>query len=221
MSKPCEGIRLAPMKGIQLVKAQPPVDKKGRYVPPSARKDLPPEAKTLTAEELGSAELFPTLKTGASWSQIRTRLALPVQDFKGTLQQRLEREKRELEQGIQEELETDPRQMTEAKLAKDGWVTRKLPTDPTEHSDFMDRFAQRHVIEPEDYWNAKTEWTTFGVPDYYDRNLVECVSIDGTPIERMKPSENPYSADDEIKYDVVREQTAKEKLLSFVTAGKI
>lgn len=215
-AKPCEGVRLAPMKGSQMIRAAPVAEEKGRYVPPSARKDLPPEIKALTAEELGSKELFPTLKAGASWSQIRTRLALPVQDFKGTIQQRLEREKKELEQGIQEELETDPMQMTEAKLARDGWVTRKLPVDLAGHHEFIDRFARRHVIEPEDYWNAKTEWTTFGVPEGYDRNLVECVNIDGTPIERSKASENSYSMGQAISYDMAREKSAKEKLLSFV-----
>lgn len=131
MSKLCEGTILTPMKGADLIKQQntETVKTDSRYLPPWMRKAASDEKKKngLTAEEIASNELFPTLKpmqpctnTNATWSQIGSRLAQPI-SLKKVVEDSIERERKLIEEGIRREQETDPFKMTEQQLENRGW----------------------------------------------------------------------------------------------------
>ena len=143
MSKPCQGIALKRMTGAELAKLAPTVPA-SRYVAPWMRKSAPKEEKkTLTVEEIASTEMFPTLKpmspgtsTGATWSQISTRLAQPV-SMKAAVEEAMERERLALEEGIRQEQETDPFKMTDAQLDANGWVRLMIPKTREEWKDRM------------------------------------------------------------------------------------
>ena len=94
-------------------------------------------------EEIASTEMFPTLKpmspgtsTGATWSQISTRLAQPV-SMKAAVEEAMERERLALEEGIRQEQETDPFKMTDAQLDANGWVRLMIPKTREEWKDRM------------------------------------------------------------------------------------
>jgi hypothetical protein len=128
---------LKPMTGAELAKQQP--SQASRYVAPWMRKSAPKEEKKgLTAEEMASTEMFPTLKpmspgtsTGATWSQISTRLAQPI-SMKAAVEEAMERERLALEEGIRQEQETNPSKMTEAQLEANGWERLMIPKTPEE-----------------------------------------------------------------------------------------
>jgi superfamily I DNA/RNA helicase len=131
MSKICEGTILTPMKGADLIKQQTTEAAKtdSRYLPPWMRKAVLDEKKKngLTAEEVASTELFPTLKpmqpctnTNATWSQIGSRLAQPI-SLKKVVEDSIEREQKLIEEGIRQQQETDPFKMTEQQLEERGW----------------------------------------------------------------------------------------------------
>ena len=199
MSKPCEGITLAPVKGSHLVttQQQKPVAQKGAYVPPNKRAPgaaEPEGPKVLTKEELSSAENFPSLGGGASWTQIRDRLAPSKPNFKGMIEERIKRDKQESENREEDE---------------DGWTTLRLGAD----YGFGPRTSKPVAIDPADFPPDNTEWPPMGIPPGFGEkiwNFVECVNADGTPIERTKLPEKTYH-----DYEM-RERTAREKLLSFV-----
>ena len=199
MSKPCEGITLAPIKGSHLAGAQQqPVVQKGSYVPPNKRvaAAVAEGPKVLTKEEMSSVENFPSLGGGASWTQIRDRLAPSKPNFKGMIEERIKREKQELEN-------------REEKEDEDGWLTLRLGAD----YGFGPRTSKPPAIDPADFPPDKTEWPPMGIPPGFGEktwNFVECVHAEGTPIERTKLPEKTY-------YDYeMRKKTAREKLLSFV-----
>jgi hypothetical protein len=131
MSKPCQGIALTPVKGSSLLSTTPaaavPV---GRYLPPSARPKKGIEPATLTADEINSDKLFPTLgnsiSRGASWPQIRERLAQPAQTLSEKVKEGIERAEKEAEEGYRREQETNPWKMDEDQLERNGWVKLKL-----------------------------------------------------------------------------------------------
>jgi len=133
MSKPCQGTALKPMTGAELAKQQP-TESASRYMAPWMRKSVPKEEKkSLTAEEIASTDMFPTLKpmssatsNGATWSQISTRLAQPI-SMKAAVEEAMERERLAIEEGIRQEQETDPSKMTEAQLDANGWVRLTIP----------------------------------------------------------------------------------------------
>lgn len=198
MSKPCEGITLAAVKGSHLVSTQhqQPLAQKGAYVPPNKRAATAPEGpKVLTKDELSSVENFPSLGGGASWSQIRDRLTPSKPNFKGMIEERIRRDK-QLE-NYQENADDD------------GWLTLRLGAE----YGFGSRRSKPHAIDPWDFPPDKTEWPPMGVPPGFGENTwnyVECVNADGTPIERTKLPEKIY-------YDrEMRQRVAKQKLLSFV-----
>ena len=121
------------MTGAELAKQQP-AESASRYVAPWMRKSVPKEEKkSLTAEEIASTDMFPTLKpmspgtsTGATWSQISTRLAQPI-NMKAVVEEAIERERLAIEEGIRQEQETDPSKMSEAQLDANGWVRLTIP----------------------------------------------------------------------------------------------
>jgi hypothetical protein len=116
MSKPCNGITIVPTKGVELVKPAPmPI---GRYVPPSARVKKEP---TLTAEQIASDKLFPTLG-GATWPQIRERMAQPL-----NMLDRVKTSIEEAERNAEKEPETDTSKMTDEELEAAGWWRRRWP----------------------------------------------------------------------------------------------
>ena len=116
MSKPCNGITIVPTKGVELLK---PVAKViGRYVPPSERAKKEP---TLTADEMNSDKLFPTLG-GATWPQIRERMARPL-----NMLDRVKTTIEEAERNAEKEPETDTSKMTDEELEAAGWRRRRWP----------------------------------------------------------------------------------------------
>jgi hypothetical protein len=136
MSKACEGNILTPIKGAELMKLQVTETQttESRYLPPWMRKAALEEKKKngLTAEEVASTDMFPTLKpmqpctnTNASWSQIGSRLAQPI-SLKKVVEDSIERERKLIEEGIRQEQETDPFKMTEEQLENRGWTRIKM-----------------------------------------------------------------------------------------------
>jgi hypothetical protein len=147
MSKPSEGVMLKPVKWSELVKkepvAAPIVATTSKYVPPSMRAEEAKKEKELTAGDLESAKLFPSLSCipttplppmlptmpGASWSQIRNRIEGGMKEH---IVGKLEAQKQTVEEQIRIENEGDPFQMSAEQRQKNGWETLKMCTSPRE-----------------------------------------------------------------------------------------
>jgi hypothetical protein len=147
MSKPSEGIKLAPVKWSELVKKEPvplplaavpaPAAPPSKYVPPSQRSTEAKKEKELTAGDLDSAKLFPSLQnsatnvlppmlpmtSGASWTQIRNRIEGGMKEH---IVEKIEEQKQSLEEKIRIENEEDPYKMTVAQREARGWKTLYL-----------------------------------------------------------------------------------------------
>ena len=235
MSKPCEGIRLAPMKMVPVPVTGKPavVVPKSSYVPPSKRTEVEKEVKTLSKEDLSSKDMFPTLApmkpttTGASWGQLRNRLAAPVpqveKNFKATLEDRIERERKEVEEGVRLENLTDPLEMPPHILEQNGWATIRMPpaTSPLAwHDSYMGRLSNRPYISEDDWFNARTEWTRMGISE----DPPHCVYVGGDPYERTPSEEPDYFAkaafsDEHATLTPIQpesERRARNNLLNFV-----
>jgi len=170
-------------------KIEPEAPKTRAYVPPSQR-TAKKEELTLSVDDMASATLFPTLNSmspttsGATWTQIRTRLAKPLTEVVG---EAIERERKALEDGIRQEKETDPRKMTDAQVLANGWNYLGATTQ-----DFC-------VVDTEYPWSPTTDWSTAPEfsPDLMEDSqkflkYAQCMNEDGTPLERRshKPT-NP------------------------------
>jgi hypothetical protein len=239
-----EHIKLKPVIGASLMKAPSvvsPKEEAGRYVPPSKR-EVVIEVPTLSAEDIQSRTLFPTLATAKkvvappiSWGQLRNKLAAPppvsepvvapepvavsphAMNFKATMEKRIEKDKKEQEEGYLQEQITNPLEMNAILLEKNGWVGLPL------HSGFPE---ERFTLEEEDYWNAGTEWATMGFPNGGDLSKIlqhgECVWLGGEPIERTTSKEPDwfthvsYDSPMMSAYSPVKEQDARGRLLAFV-----
>lgn len=192
MLKPCEGIQLQPIKFTPTTSKDgvgPPLLKRSIYIPPSKRAEMKPEDIVLTAEDMDSATLFPTLgpmppaTNGASWNQIRTRLTKPLVNV---VEEAIERERKEAEEGMRREMETDPTKMTEQQRKANGWDSITIPS----------KLADFSVIDPEYPWNVQKDW--LNVPDFTPDIMNDsskflkyatCMNADGSDIERaMKRS---------------------------------
>ena len=170
-------------------KIEPEAPKARSYVPPSQR-TAKKEGLTLSVDDMASSTLFPTLDSmspttsGATWTQIRTRLAKPLTEVVGDA---IERERKAIEEGIRQEKETDPRKMTDAQVLANGWNYLR----PT-----VQEFC---VVDTEYPWSPTTDWTTAPEfsPDLMEDSqkflkYAQCMNEDGTPLERRsrKPT-NP------------------------------
>jgi hypothetical protein len=150
---------------------------------------MKPEDIVLTAEDMDSATLFPTLgpmpptTNGASWNQIRTRLTKPLVNV---VEEAIERERKEAEEGMRREMETDPTKMTEQQRKANGWDSITIPS----------KLADFSVIDAEYPWNVQKDW--LNVPDFTPDIMNDsskflkyatCMNADGSDIERaMKRS---------------------------------
>jgi len=174
----------------------------GHYVPPSKREvELP----TLTAMDIQSEALFPTLSSAKStkpkpvWGakpkpvEAQPQEAPPQEaqpqtphlNFKATMEKRIEQDALEKEEDYRQEQITNPLEMNNYLLEKNGWVVRSLKEIGLTDWQFL---------EEEDYWNARTEWAVFGIlrgQDELNRNLrnTECVWLGGEPIMRTPTTE--------------------------------
>ena len=159
MSKLCEGTILTPMKGADLIKQQntETIKTDSRYLPPWMRKAASDEKKKngLTAEEIASNELFPTLKpmqpctnTNATWSQIGSRLAQPI-SLKKVVEDSIERERKQIEEGIRREQETDPFKMTEQQLENRGWKRIQALKNREDFRRVVNNIHERARVEKE------------------------------------------------------------------------
>ena len=206
--KPCQGIVLNPIKGSLLAQAhaqaKPLVT--SRYAPPSKRKEEP---KTLTKDEISSDILFPSLSpmkpmtSGASWSQLQTRLSTPNpfsalsedspspkasprprpdMNFMRVVDERMKREKAEAEEGIRREGITEPSQMTMEQRDASGWTTLRLPGTPAEFMDISERLSANPPLKEEYYYDSGHKFER----PWIRGDPVECVHLGGTPIERTE-----------------------------------
>ena len=194
--KACNGTPLAPIKGSHLMTKQgdkPIETPMNHYVPPSKRKN---EVKTLTKEDINSDALFPSLSpmkpmtSGASWSQIRTRLSRPSNSFDvladdaspsspttgmnfiQVIEERLKREKAEMEEELRRNNSDRPSEMT----------TFHVPPNQEEITAIIDRLSQRRVLTEEDYYNAGNIWDK----PWSRGDPVECVQLGGAPVVRTE-----------------------------------
>jgi hypothetical protein len=154
------------------------------YIPPSRRAEKV-EKEGPTQEDLTSA-LFPTLQamspttSGATWKAIQKRMAKPLLEV---VEKGIEREKKEIEDGIRQEKETDPRKMTDAQIAANGWNFVHVPVKIPDYS----------VEEPEYPWKPMTDWVKAPAfhPDIMNDSVAflkyaECMDNEGNSIERKK-----------------------------------
>jgi hypothetical protein len=136
MSKPSEGVTLKPVKWSERVKKEPevaPAAPATKYVPPKLRAVEAKKEKELSAEDLDSAKLFPTLAyvpktlppmapatTGASWSQIRNRIESGMKEH---IIEKMEAQKQSMEEQLRLENEEDPYKMSIGQREAKGWKT--------------------------------------------------------------------------------------------------
>jgi len=228
MSKACEGIKLAPVRLADLVKngaaaAAPPVVSKSQYIIPSKRAqpaDAGPQQATLSVEEMKSEESFPTLgpmkpaTSGASWGQIRARLAKPLapapapppvtppskttMNFKEMIDNRILRDKEEAE-----------RQPVEEEGDEAGWhilSLRKEPRQVEEHETLI----WWDVEQPPQANPVEEEWT--GLPWPSDNTF-----LDGRTIDPSRPYTVPTNDQlDVIPYSPESLQRARNRMLAFI-----
>jgi hypothetical protein len=156
MSKPSEGITLKPVKWSELVKKEsvvvtaPPPVAASKYVPPTMRAVEAKKEKELSADDLGSAKLFPSLTyvptkglppmlpttTGASWSQIRNRIEGGMKEH---IVEKIEAQKQSEEDRIRNENQEDPYQMTIEQRDAKGWKTL-IMTNPPREANIVDGY---------------------------------------------------------------------------------
>jgi len=181
------------MTGAELSKQQPvtAAAPASRYVAPWLRKSAPKEEKKgLTLEEMASTEMFPSLKpmspgasTGATWSQITTRLAQPL-SMKAAVEEAIERERLAIEEGIRQEQETDPSKMTEAQLEANGWVRLTIPRTREEWRARMEKaaaLAPRQEPEPSEWGPSPFTEEAMNNPDLYTERF-RAMCSDGKPV---------------------------------------
>jgi hypothetical protein len=236
--KACNGTLLNPIKGSHLITtqgekpAEKPAEKAmNRYLPPSKRKD---EVKTLTKEDIDSDALFPSLSpmkpmtSGASWSQIRTRLSRPTNSFEvlsdeslptspktgmnfiNVIEERLKREKAEMEEETRRSNSGNPGEMT----------TFHVPPNQAEIAAIIERLSQRRVLTEEDYYNAGNTWDKAWAPG----DPVECVHLGGAPVQRTEKyidyfAEFAKPLDTVVTYSPISESSvtaAKNKFFAFL-----
>ena len=154
MSKPSDGITLQPVKWAELIKKpqpqQPPPQPQAKYIQPHLRAVEAKKEKQLSADDFGSAKLFPSLSnitphtlppmlpatTGASWSQIRTRIEGGMKEH---IMEKIEAQKQSEEEKIRIENESDPHQMTVEQRELKGWKTLLLQ-NPSREVNIVDGY---------------------------------------------------------------------------------
>jgi hypothetical protein len=159
------------------------------------RKAEPKEEKNgLTADDLASAEMFPSLKPmqagvgkGASWAEIGKRLTQPV-SLKGVVEDAIERRRLEEEEGIRQEQETDPFKMSKTQLESQGWVCLNIAKGRGGYlSTYMvDTPAQDEEVYPAHEWGP-SPFTEEGMKNadlFMER--FQCLNPDGTSVERSR-----------------------------------
>ena len=227
MSKPCEGIKLAPILGSILMRnitsPTPPAPAANRYVPPSKRSGTEEETHTQTNIDTQSETLFPSLApmkasstpTKSAWGKPKTANITPL-NFKATVETQIANEKKERE-GRLIEKEQD---MFDG--GEEAWATLSLKAEPQ-------TTVNRRIFEDEDYWDAKTKWTVLGFRnslEEIDRNLKEmrCVWVGGGEIERTPSSEPDWFSvrnthiPNALYYE--NKETSRDKLLAFIGRKK-
>ena len=182
MSRPCDGIKLAPVKGSELMNAAaaaPATAPTSRYVPPARRSPQDIKAEPLKAIDARSEADFPTL--GGTATPKKAWGVKPSANMKEVVNLAIEKQAA----GIVAKEETDPFKMTEEQLEAEGWV--RLPF----HREAVEEPLPETPQQQEDH----SSWTTFGIPrevmEDPDKMMkfVKCVYADGTPIERKKVAE--------------------------------
>jgi len=254
MSKPCAGIALGAIRLADTMKqtdasaaASAPVVQ--RYMAPSMRAAVAKVA-TLSSDDISSDVLFPSLApmkpatAGASWGQLRARLSsrnqfavldeddappLPQQpmNFKGVMEERIARDREEQADAERRENITDPVEMSIEQRRANGWSTLFIPRDPIDFVAYNDRIASRLVLDEDDYFNAKTTWTTAGFTEEQMTDPrkfpthADCVHLGGAPIERSNKPEPDFFAKQgsDARFPTSSdssEKRAKKALFSFV-----
>jgi hypothetical protein len=223
MSKACEGVKLTPMRLADLVKngaaAAPSQPPKSHYIIPSKRAqpaDTGPQQPTLSVEEMKSEQSFPTLgpmkpaTSGASWGQIRARLAKPLapapapppitppsktgMNFKEMIDNRILRDKEEAEKQPVEEEDDEA-----------GWHTLSLQKQPEQ----ADTLLWWDIAPPKET-PMEEEWTGLVWPS--DKTF-----LDGSTIDPSKPYTAPTNDQLEFtSYCPESLQRARNRMLAFI-----
>jgi hypothetical protein len=182
--KPADGVvQLKPMRGADLIRqaheaaalsaaaAPTAAPTASRYVPPSKRGAEPPKPKTLTTQDMASAELFPTLggpraaaaaaapapaSTNAfavlddDASSVSASTTAPL-NFKKTLKATIKKEREEAEAAaaLAAIPETDdPNEMTVEQLERNGWTVLRRPfgsqPDALQGLEALRDFVEKH-----------------------------------------------------------------------------
>jgi len=218
MSKACEGVKLTPMRLADLVKngaaAAPSQPPKSQYIIPSKRAqpaDTSPQQPTLSVEEMKSEQSFPTLgpmkpaTSGASWGQIRARLAKPLapapaqakstMNFKQMIDQSLLREKEEAEK----------QQPDDEEIEEEGWHILSLQKKPEN----LDTITPWDIETPQET-PVEEEWTGLAWPS--DNSF-----LDGRTIDPSRPYTSPTNDQLEfVPYSPESLQRARNRMLAFI-----
>ena len=208
MSAPCDGIQLKPVRLADIVAAPvaaaPDVKK---YMRPSERAKAEPEP--LTATELSSQKLFPTLGAapvaGGPWDPSASM------SYKNNVEDGIKRAQRELEEGQRREQITDPAQMTAEELERNGWATLSLRHSRAWRQAFIDSLEDKSILVTED---GPLILTPEIVEDPVKLKFyTQILNKDGTPIERVK---EPVYVEKPIIYDPASVRRAAERMWAFV-----
>jgi hypothetical protein len=200
-----QGLTLKPVRLADLAAAAVAAPKKSKYVPPSERAATGPEP--LTAAELSSTKLFPTLGLTAA-----VAAAAPL-SFKKNVEDGIKKAQKELEEGYRREQITDPWEMTAEEREQNGWEMLSLRPDAERRCTFIDNLVDRTVLVTED---GPLILTPEIVADPVKLKFYTQISnIDGSPIEREK--EPDYSQKEPvINHDPQRLKQAAKQMWAFV-----
>jgi len=179
--------------------------KKSKYVPPSERAAEGPAP--LTAAELASTKLFPTLGLA-----VAVAAAAPL-SFKKNVEEGIKKAQQELEEGFRREQITDPWEMTEEERQQNGWEMLSLRPNLERRQAFIDSLADSTVHVTED---GPLILTPEIVADPVKLKFYTQISnMDGSPVEREK--EPDYSQKESaISHDPQRLKEAAKKMWAFV-----
>lgn len=210
MSAPCQGVALKPVRLADMAAAvaSATVAPASKYQRPSERVKTGPTP--LTAAELSSQSMFPSLGTaavaGAPWDPAATPMS-----YKKNVEDGIKKAQEELEEGQRREQITDPAQMTAEELKKNGWTTLSLRPSWAWRQNFIESLEDKTMLVTED---GPLILTPEIVADPVKLKFyTQIFNMDGTPIEREK---KPVYVEKSITHNPASVKRAAERMWAFV-----